>query len=94
MQTLRDNQFAISIAGRLNLPGAENLLAQEFERVISTGDVVAASKVVASGGSSLRTPATIQRFQQLPAQPGKPQPGKLFILSYTPMLVFVSLFYP
>lgn len=74
VQTLRDNQFAISIAGRLNLPGAENLLAQEFERVISTGDVVAASKVVASGGSSLRTPATIQRFQQLPAQPGKPQP--------------------
>ena len=76
VNTLRDNQFAISIAGRLNLPGAENLYTQEFERIISTGDVVAAAKLVASGGNSLRTPATIQRFQQIPAEPGKPQPGK------------------
>mmetsp|Transcript_6019 Transcript_6019/g.8838 ORF Transcript_6019/g.8838 Transcript_6019/m.8838 type:complete len:1716 (-) Transcript_6019:147-5294(-) len=74
VNTLRDSQFAISIAGRLNLPGAENLYTQEFERIISTGDVVAAAKLVASGGNSLRTPATIQRFQQIPAEPGKPQP--------------------
>jgi len=74
VNTLRDNAFAISLAGRLSLPGAENLLAQEFERVIATGDVVAAAKLVASGGASLRTPATIQRFQQIPAEPGKPQP--------------------
>jgi len=72
--TLRDNDLAIKIAGRLNLPGAENLYAAEFERLIATGDVGGASRLVASAGTALRTPATIARFQQIPAQPGQPQP--------------------
>lgn len=74
VSTLRDNDLAIKLAGRLNLPGAENLYAAEFQRVIGTGNVVEAAKLVASSGTALRTPATIARFQQIPAEPGSPQP--------------------
>jgi clathrin heavy chain len=74
VSTLRDNDLAIKVAGRLNLPGAENLYAAEFDRLIGARDVVAAAKLVASSGTALRTPATIARFQQIPADPGSPQP--------------------
>lgn len=74
VSTLRDNDLAIKVAGRLNLPGAENLYAAEFERLISARDVVNAAKLVASSGTALRTPSTIARFQQIPAEPGTPQP--------------------
>jgi len=72
--TLRDNDLAIKLAGRLSLPGAENLYGAEFERLISSNQIVEAAKLVASSGGALRTPATIARFQQIPAQPGSPQP--------------------
>lgn len=74
VSTLRDNDLAIKLAARLGLPGAENLYAAEFERLISMGNVVEAAKLVAASGTALRTPATIARFQQIPAQPGAPQP--------------------
>lgn len=72
--TLRDNDLAIKLAGRLGLPGAENLYAAEFERLMSAGQVVEAAKLVARSGAALRTPATISRFQQIPSEPGQPQP--------------------
>jgi len=74
LSTLRDNELAIKLAGRLGLPGAENLFSAEFERLISSGHVVEAAKLVANGGTFLRTPATIARFQQVPGEPGSPQP--------------------
>lgn len=74
VQTLRDTQLALQIAGRLNLPGAENLFAAEFERLISSGQVAEAAKVVAASGNALRTPATIARFQQIPAEPNAVPP--------------------
>mmetsp|Transcript_46155 Transcript_46155/g.70589 ORF Transcript_46155/g.70589 Transcript_46155/m.70589 type:complete len:1732 (-) Transcript_46155:57-5252(-) len=74
VQTLRDTQLALQIAGRLNLPGAENLFAAEFERLISSGQVAEAAKVVAASGNALRTPATIARFQQMPAEPNAVPP--------------------
>jgi clathrin heavy chain len=74
MTTLRDNDLGIKLAGRLGLPGAENLFAAEFERLISASLVVEAANLVASSGGALRTPVTIQRFQQIPATPGSPQP--------------------
>eukprot|EP00980_Cylindrotheca_fusiformis_P020304 scaffold7344_cov145-Cylindrotheca_fusiformis.AAC.2 len=74
VQTLRDTDLALKIAGRLNLPGAENLFAAEFERLISSGQVAAAAKVVAASGNALRTPATIARFQQIPAEPNAVPP--------------------
>jgi clathrin heavy chain len=74
VQTLRDTDLALKVAGRLNLPGAENLFAAEFERLISTGQVAAAAQVVAASGNALRTPATIARFQQIPAEPNAVPP--------------------
>lgn len=74
VNTLRDNDLAIKVAGRLGLPGAEHLYTQEFERLIGAGQVKEAAVLVANSGSALRTPATIARFQQIPAQPGAPQP--------------------
>eukprot|EP00591_Stephanopyxis_turris_P001746 CAMPEP_0195517552 /NCGR_PEP_ID=MMETSP0794_2-20130614/11004_1 /TAXON_ID=515487 /ORGANISM="Stephanopyxis turris, Strain CCMP 815" /LENGTH=1705 /DNA_ID=CAMNT_0040646371 /DNA_START=237 /DNA_END=5354 /DNA_ORIENTATION=- len=74
VSTLRDNDLGIKIAGRLGLPGAENLYAAEFQRLISSRQVVEAAKLVASSGGALRTPQTIQLFQQIPAEPGSPQP--------------------
>lgn len=74
VNTLRDNAMAMKLAGRLNLPGAENLMAGEFDRLMSQGNVAEAARVVASSGTALRTPATIARFQQIPAQPGQVPP--------------------
>jgi len=74
LNTLRNNDLAIKLAGRLNLPGAENLFAAEFERLMSMGQVEQAARIVASSGTALRTPATIARFQQIPAQPGQVPP--------------------
>mmetsp|Transcript_18983 Transcript_18983/g.34166 ORF Transcript_18983/g.34166 Transcript_18983/m.34166 type:complete len:1741 (-) Transcript_18983:249-5471(-) len=74
VNTLRDNELAIKVAGRLGLPGAEHLYTQEFERLIGAGQVKEAAALVAGSGAALRTPQTIARFQQIPAQPGAPQP--------------------
>jgi clathrin heavy chain len=74
VSTLRDTDLALKMAGRLNLPGAENLFAAEFERLISSGQVAEAAKVVAASGNALRTPATIARFQQIPAEPNAVPP--------------------
>ena len=72
--TLRDNDLAIKITGRFNVPGAENLYTVEFERLETGKEVLAVVKLVVSSDTSLRTPATIVRFQQIPAEPNSPQP--------------------
>lgn len=74
LQTLRDSDLALKLAGRLNLPGAENLFAAEFERLLSQRQVEQAARIVAASGNALRTPATIARFQQIPAEPGQVPP--------------------
>ena len=54
--TLRDNDLAFKLAGRLDLPGAENLYAAEFDRLMSTGNVAEAAKIVASRGNCASNP--------------------------------------
>ncbi len=82
--TLRDNQLAIAIATRLNLPGAEDIYTQEFQRLMAAQDIQGAAKLAAGSPQGLlRTPQTIQMFQQLPAQPGQPQP----VLQYFSLLL-------
>ena len=57
------------------LPGAENLLIEQFNNLFNSGDYVGAARVAAdSAGSSIRNPQTIQKFKSAPAQPGRPQP--------------------
>lgn len=72
---LRDQQLAIELAARLNLPGADDLYAAQFNSLITAGDVAGAARVAAdSPRGFLRTPATILRFQQVPPVPGQPAP--------------------
>jgi clathrin heavy chain len=72
---LKDQELAIQIASRLNLPGADEIYAAQFNTLIASGDVAGAAKIAAeSPRGFLRTPATILRFQQVPAQAGAPQP--------------------
>ena len=58
----------------LAYPAPRTCTSLNLKRLIQTGDVVGAAKLVASSGGVLRTPGTIARFQQIPAQPGQPQP--------------------
>lgn len=75
MGTLRDQDLAISLASRLGLAGADDLYVQQFNTLIANGDIAGAAKIAAeSPRGFLRTPATIQKFQSVPAQQGQPQP--------------------
>lgn len=84
VNTLRDPQLGLSLATRLDLPGAEQLYFSEFNRKLEANDIQGAAKLAAASPQGvLRTNETIQRFQQLPAQPGQPQP----ILQYFSVLL-------
>lgn len=75
VNTLRDNQLAIEMATRLNLGGADELYVAEFNRLMAGNDINGAARLAAASPQGLlRTPQTIQRFQQMPSQPGQPQP--------------------
>ncbi len=72
---LRDQQLAIDLASRLNLPGADDLYVAQLNTLLAAGDVQGAARVAAdSPRGLLRTPDTIARFQQIPAVAGQPQP--------------------
>lgn len=75
INTLRDTEFAIQIASRLGLPGADDLYVAQFNQLLAANDVQGAARLAAtSPGGLLRTPQTIQRFQQIPGVAGQPQP--------------------
>ena len=58
--TLRDQQLAIEIASRLNLPGADDLYVAQFNTLLGTGDVAGAAKIAAESprGMILITPCS------------------------------------
>jgi clathrin heavy chain len=75
INTLRDQEFAIQLASRLGLPGADDLYISQFNALLAANDIQGAARLAAgSPAGLLRTPQTIQRFQQMPAVPGQPQP--------------------
>jgi len=68
-------ELAIKLASRANLPGAEDLFTNQFNRLFQQGNYKEASKVAADSPQGvLRTQKTIQLFQSLPAVPGQPSP--------------------
>jgi clathrin heavy chain len=72
---LKNQSLAMSLAGRLGLAGADDLYVGEFNRHVSSGDVEAAAKCAAqSPNGILRTQATIQKFQAMPAPEGGQPP--------------------
>jgi len=68
-------RLALQLASRLNLPGADAMFINEFNRLFSAGDIAGAAKFAAtSPQGALRNMETIQRFQAIPAQPGQTPP--------------------
>ncbi|KAL3667717.1 hypothetical protein V7S43_007270 [Phytophthora oleae] len=84
LTALRDSQLALSLASRMELKGAEELYSSEFDRLISANDVQGAAHIAAlSPQGFLRTPETIERFQQMPNQLDQAQP----VLQYFSVLI-------
>mmetsp|Transcript_40808 Transcript_40808/g.97020 ORF Transcript_40808/g.97020 Transcript_40808/m.97020 type:complete len:1701 (-) Transcript_40808:29-5131(-) len=74
-QQLNNLDLALALARRGNLPGAENLIGQQFERLFAAGQYKEAAECAAeSPQGALRTPSTIDRFKQVAAQPGQTSP--------------------
>lgn len=70
---LRNPGLAVSLASRAGLPGADEIFINQFNVLFSQGKIVEAARIAAdSPRGILRTMATIQRFQALPAQNGQP----------------------
>lgn len=75
IQVKQNGELARRIAERCNLPGADNLFVQAFNEKFAAGQYPEAAKIAAKAPKGiLRTPQTIQRFQQLPSQPGQTSP--------------------
>ena len=73
--TLQNPDLALRIATRNNLAGAEELFVRKFNMLFQGGQFAEAAKAAANAPKGiLRTPATIQRFQAVPAQPGQTSP--------------------
>eukprot|EP00163_Fabomonas_tropica_P025672 TRINITY_DN4486_c0_g1_i1.p1 TRINITY_DN4486_c0_g1~~TRINITY_DN4486_c0_g1_i1.p1 ORF type:complete len:1704 (-),score=653.64 TRINITY_DN4486_c0_g1_i1:69-5180(-) len=73
--SLGNYDLAIRLAGRANLPGGEDLFKTQFQRLFQQMKYKEAAEVAANSPEGvLRTPETIQRFTQIPQQPGQPAP--------------------
>jgi len=73
--TLQNSDLALRMATRSNLAGAEELFVKKFNMLFTNAQYSEAAKVAANAPKGiLRTPATIQKFQQVPAQPGQTSP--------------------
>lgn len=72
---LQNSELALRMAVRNNLSGAEDLFVRKFNMLFQNGQYAEAAKVAANAPKGiLRTPATIQRFQQVPATQGQTSP--------------------
>ncbi|OBT74922.1 clathrin, heavy polypeptide [Pseudogymnoascus sp. 05NY08] len=72
LQNPANSGLAVKLASRAGLPGADNLYAQQFDQLINAGNYAEAAKIAANSPRGfLRTPQTIERFKNIPAQPGQ-----------------------
>ncbi|KAL4145007.1 hypothetical protein PRNP1_012681 [Phytophthora ramorum] len=84
LNTMRDQQLALALASRMDLPGADSLYSTEFNRLIRINDVQGAARLAAASPQGLlRTPQTTEIFKQMAAQLDQPQP----ILQYFSVLL-------
>eukprot|EP00924_Labyrinthula_sp_SR-Ha-C_P001550 maker-scaffold_18-snap-gene-1.5-mRNA-1 protein AED:0.42 eAED:0.42 QI:0/0/0/0.66/1/1/3/0/1799 len=61
-----ETELALSLCSRLNLPGAEDLVMQQYNNFLLSQDYASAAKVAASSPNGmLRTNETIQKFKGL-----------------------------
>ncbi|VDK49477.1 unnamed protein product [Anisakis simplex] len=74
-QTLQNPDLALKLAVRCDLPGAEELFVRKFNLLFGNGNYSEAAKVAATAPQGiLRTPQTIQKFQQCPVKGPGPTP--------------------
>ncbi|KAF2720329.1 clathrin heavy chain [Polychaeton citri CBS 116435] len=72
LQNPENAELAYKMASRAGLPGADSLYQQRFDQLLSMGDYQQAAKTAANSPNGfLRTPQTIERFKNLPAQQGQ-----------------------
>lgn len=84
---LKNPELALKISVRCNLAGAEELFVRRFNMLFGQGQYSEAAKVAANAPKGiLRTPQTIQRFQQCPTQQGQASP----LLQYFSILLETS----
>ncbi|KAI1498271.1 clathrin heavy chain [Biscogniauxia marginata] len=84
LQNPANTEIAIKMASRAGLPGADQLYARQFDQLFNAGDYEGAAKIAANSPRGfLRTTETINKFKNLPQQPGKMS----FILQYFGMLL-------
>lgn len=84
LQNPANGELAYKLASRGGLPGADNLYQQRFESLLSSGQYSEAAKTAANSPRGfLRSPHTIERFKQVPQQPGQMS----IILQYFAMLL-------
>ncbi|KAK5173612.1 Clathrin heavy chain [Saxophila tyrrhenica] len=84
LQNSENAELAYKLASRAGLPGADNLYQQRFDQLFNQGDFTAAAKVAANSPQGfLRTPQTIEKFKNAPAQQG----SLSVILQYFGMLL-------
>lgn len=72
---LQNLDLGMRLAVRNNLPGAEDLFVKQFNNYFANQQFAEAAKIAASAPRGiLRTPQTIQRFQQVPTPAGQTSP--------------------
>ncbi|XP_018326651.1 clathrin heavy chain [Agrilus planipennis] len=72
---LHNADLALRLAVRNNLAGAEDLFVSKFQTLFQSGQYAEAAKVAANAPKGiLRTPSTIQMFQQVPTPAGQNSP--------------------
>lgn len=75
VNSLSNQDLALRVAFRNNLTGAEDLFIRKFNTLFQNANYTDAAKVAAQAPKGiLRTPQTIQRFQQVATQPGQTSP--------------------
>ncbi len=74
-QQLQNLDLAMALARRGNLPGAEGLVVQQFQRLYGAGQYKEAAELAAESPQGvLRTAETIESFKRVPAAPGQTSP--------------------
>ncbi|CAK9779753.1 clathrin heavy chain [Cutaneotrichosporon oleaginosum] len=83
-RSLNNPELAIKLATRAGLPGADNMIMEQYQRYLQNGQYGDAAKIAANSPRGiLRTPQTIETFKKLFAQPGTLSP----ILQYFGILL-------
>lgn len=74
-QQLQNVELALALARRGNLPGAEGLVVQAFQRLVAEGRYKEAAEAAADSPQGvLRTPETVETFKRVAVAPGQTSP--------------------